>query len=75
MVAVEGLGNVWLTHSGRFVRASPEQIRLASFQEWKSLPTREKATTDVKPMSSFSQNLKGGIFIDLEGDETPPMMR
>lgn len=23
-------------------------------------------------MSSFSQNLKGGIFIDLEGDETLP---
>ena len=33
VVAVEGSRNVWLNHSGRLVRACPEQIRPASFRE------------------------------------------
>ena len=72
VVAVEGLRNVWLNHSGRLVRASPEQIRPASFREWKKLPESPRSSADAKPISSFSQNLRGGVFIDLEGDDIPP---
>ena len=67
IVAVEGSRNVWLNHSGKLIRASPEQIRPASFREWKQMKTLE--TPGDVSSSSFSQNLKDGGFIDLEADE------
>ena len=69
VVAVEGNRNVWLNHSGKLIRASPEQIRPASFREWKQMKTPE--TSGKFSQSSFSQNLKDGGFIDLEEDGIP----
>ena len=69
VVAVEGNRNVWLNHSGKLIRASPEQIRPASFRERKQMKTPE--TSGNFPSSSFSQNLKDGGFIDLEEDGIP----
>ena len=70
VVAVEGTRNVWLNHSGKLVRACPEQIRPATFREWKL--NGESATSPASSSASgFVQNLKGGVFIDLEGEEVP----
>ena len=70
VVAVEGTRNVWLNHGGRLVRACPEQIRPASFREWKHAKELVPSS-EVSSISRFSQNLKGGGFIDLEEDGIP----
>ena len=70
VVAVEGTRNVWLNHSGRLVRACPEQIRPASFREWQQSSVQSPAQ-GKSPASVFSKNLKGGGFIDLEGEGIP----
>eukprot|EP00435_Cladocopium_sp_Y103_P020778 s1772_g5.t1 len=70
VVAVEGTKNVWLNHSGRLIRACPEQIRPASFREWKMNP-ESKDSTEGSSASAFAKNLKGGVFIDLDGEEIP----
>ena len=36
VVAIEGTRNVWMNHAGKLVRASPEQLRPASFREWEA---------------------------------------
>ena len=64
VVVVEGTRNVWLNHSGKLVRAAPEQLRPASFREWKTL-------RDMMAKPSWSQPLTSGTFIDLEGDDLP----
>ena len=64
VVAVEGCRNVWLNHSGRLVRACPEQIRPASFREWRTLQTQRSVAMEENSPGRFSQNLRGGVFID-----------
>ena len=68
VVAVEGSRNVWLNHSGRLVRACPEQIRPASFREWRTLQTQRSVAMEENSPGRFSQNLRGGVFIDLSND-------
>ena len=60
VVAVEGCRNVWLNHSGRLVRACPEQIRPASFREWRTLQTQRSVAMEENSPGRFSQNLRGG---------------
>ena len=38
VIAVEGSRVLWLSHGGRLVRASPEQVRPASLREYHLLP-------------------------------------
>jgi len=71
VVAVEGSRNVWLNHSGRLVRACPEQIRPASFREWRTLQKQRSVAMEESSPGRFSQNLRGGVFIDLSNDGIP----
>ena len=71
VVAVEGTRNVWLNHSGRLIRACPEQIRPASFREWKSLQAQNLQSSEDNSPGKFSQNLRGGAYIDLSNDGVP----
>ena len=46
---VEGNKVIWLSHANRLIRASPEQLRPASFREWKTVQKSEEskhATSD-----------------------------
>ncbi|CAL1166937.1 unnamed protein product [Cladocopium goreaui] len=67
VVAVEQKRVVWLSHLGRLVRASPEQIRPASLREFINLPRGED--NQVK-----NEEPKGRSFVDLSGDpeDFPP---
>ena len=55
VVTVEGTRNVWVNHSGRLVRASPEQLRPASFREWKAVEQ------EVTGMGGRFPNLRDGL--------------
>lgn len=69
VVAVEGQRNIWMNHSGRLVRASPEQVRPASFREWKAV---ERLVTDGSGrFSDLRGSLHSGAFIDLEAEPLP----
>ena len=70
VVAIEGTRNVWMNHSGKLIRACPEQIRPASFREWKQMKTLQ-TSSETPSASTFAKNLKSGGFIDLDGDEIP----
>lgn len=43
IVTVEGLRVIWLMRANKLIRASPEQLRPASFREWKQVATSEEA--------------------------------
>ena len=40
MIVVEGRKVIWLSHLGRIIRASPEQIRPASLREYHRFSTK-----------------------------------
>ena len=67
VVAVEHKRVVWLSHLGRLVRASPEQIRPASLREYSNLPRGED--NQIK-----NEEPKGKSFVDLNGEpeDFPP---
>ena len=69
IVAVEGVRNIWMNHSGKLVHASPEQVRPASFREWRAV---EHAFTETGGrFSGLRDGLLSGAFIDLEDDSRP----
>ena len=69
VVAVEGHRNVWLNHSGKLVRASPEQVRPASFREWKAVTDAEQRLRLEKP--KWNLPISSGAFLDLESEPVP----
>eukprot|EP00435_Cladocopium_sp_Y103_P052633 s419_g16.t1 len=61
VIAVEQRKVVWLSHLGRLVRASPEQIRPASLREYLHLPRDlHGQVVDEKP--------QGRNYVELEGE-------
>ena len=70
VVATEGSRNVWLNHCGKLVRASPEQLRPASFREWNALKLQSDQGNG-SPSKVFPQPLKSGVFIDLDQGDIP----
>ena len=72
IIALEKSKVVWLSHSGRLIRASPEQIRAASLQEWQNIPKDDKGNPLVQ-MGNLKDRLKSAPqYVDLEGEEVPP---
>ena len=69
VVAVEGSKNVWLNHAGKLVRTSPEQLRAASFREWKQ--AKELLTESGPGNSDLQRALNDGSFIDVDGEDFP----
>ena len=69
VIAVEGLRNIWLNHSGRLVRASPEQVRPASFREWKAVELQARESTGRLP--DIRGSLGSGAFLDLGTEPLP----
>ena len=69
VVAIEGTRNVWMNHAGKLVRASPEQLRPASFREWKL--ARELELESGVEKKVFQQPLRDGGFVDLEEEGIP----
>ena len=62
---------VWLSHAGRLVRASPEQIRAASLREWGKVPKDEQGRPLCQGIPLKEQLRKSPQYIDLEGEEIP----
>ena len=72
IIALEKSKVVWLSHSGRLIRASPEQIRAASLREWQNIPKDDKGHPLVQ-LDNLKDHLKSAPqYVDLEGEETPP---
>ena len=69
VAAVEGSKNVWLNHAGKLVRTSPEQLRAASFREWKQ--AKELLTESGPGNSDLQRALNDGSFIDVDGEDLP----
>ena len=69
VVAVEGNRNIWMNHSGRLVRASPEQVRPASFREWKAV--EQAVSQGGGSFADLRGGLQAGTFIDLEDEPLP----
>ena len=63
---------VWLSHAGRLVRASPEQIRAASLREWGKIPKDEQGRPLSQGTSLKEQLRRSPQYVDLEGEELPP---
>ena len=70
VVAVEGTRNVWLSHCGKLLRASPEQLRPKSFREWNALKLQSDQG-DSSKSQAFPKPLKNSVFIDLDSGEIP----
>ena len=67
VVVVEGTKVVWLSHASRLIRASPEQLRPASFREWKAALKTEEAR---HPTAEWVRKAQHDSFFDL-GDDVP----
>ena len=68
IVATKGLKSVWMNHSGKLVRACPEQIRPASFREWHAV---QKSALEADKIDGESLRGVKGDFLDLDGEEIP----
>ena len=71
IIAIEKSKVVWLAHSGRLVRASPEQLRPASLREWQRVPKDERGKPLANLMSLKEQLRQAPNFLDLDGEERP----
>ena len=69
IIAIEKSKVVWLAHSGRLVRASPEQLRPASLREWQLVPKDERGKPLANLMSLKEQLREAPNFLDLDGEE------
>jgi hypothetical protein len=67
VAVVESSKVIWLTHANRLIRASPEQLRAASFREWKAVQSTEEAR---HPTVNWLKRSQHDDFFDL-GDELP----
>jgi len=66
---VEGHKVVWVTHANKLIRASPEQLRPASFREWKSVQDLDE--NKVTP-AEWLKKAGHQDFFDL-GDDLPDL--
>eukprot|EP00435_Cladocopium_sp_Y103_P061648 s411_g23.t1 len=64
---VEGTKIVWLSHANKLIRASPEQLRPASFREWKAVQSSEESKY---PTDEWLKRAQYQDFFDL-GDSVP----
>ena len=71
VVLIEKRRVVWLTHGHRLVRASPEQLRPASLQEWRSAREQSEQTQTLSVERALTQ-ARHRDYIDLDADELPP---
>ena len=71
VLAVEGTRVVWLSHAGRLVRASPEQLRAASLREWRLVRRAEEGGAGTAP-TVWTRQLKSSAYLDLESDSQEP---
>ena len=62
---------VWLSHAGRLIRASPEQIRAASRRERNQVPKDDQGRPLCQGTPLKEQLRKSPQYIDLEGEEVP----
>ena len=62
---VEGTKIVWLSHANRLIRASPEQLRPASFREWKKVQETEEAKY---PVTDWLKRAQYQDYSDLGGE-------
>ena len=73
IISIEKQRVVWLSHAGRLIRASPEQIRAASLREWHYIPKNEDGIP-LDTLKPLKEKLKGApLFVDLEGGENPSL--
>ena len=71
VIAVEKSKVVWLAHSGRLIRASPEQLRPASLREWSRVPKDEQGRP-LEHLTSLKERLRQAPnYLDLDGEERP----
>ena len=71
VIAVEKSKVVWLAHSGRLIRASPEQLRPASLREWSRAPKDEQGRP-LERLTSLKERLRQAPnYLDLDGEERP----
>ena len=72
VIAKEKEKVVWLSHAGRLIRASPEQIRAASLPEWEMIPKSEQGSP-LQQLEPLKNQLKHAPqYFDLEGEDIPP---
>ena len=64
---VEGTKVLWLSHANKLIRASPEQVRPASFREWKEVQKTEEAK---HPVGDWLKKAQYQDYFDL-GEEVP----
>ena len=70
-LAIEKQKVVWLSHAGRLIRASPEQLRAASLREWARLP-KDSLGHPLEQGRDLKEKLKQApSFLDLEDEGTP----
>ena len=65
VLMLDGRHVIWLSHAGKLIRASPEQLRPASLREWKI--ARDAGVVEG-PSGQWKQQLQAGILLEL-GDE------
>ncbi|CAE7412366.1 RE1 [Symbiodinium pilosum] len=71
IIAIEKQKVVWLSHAGRLIRASPEQLRAASLREWARLP-KDSLGHPLEQGRDLKEKLKQApSFLDLEDEGTP----
>ena len=71
LIALERNKVVWLSHLGRLVRASPEQLRPASFRKWAKLPKDEKGHPAEQHQTRQQRLWNIPNFLDVEREERP----
>ncbi|CAE7222825.1 GIP [Symbiodinium pilosum] len=72
VIATEKQKVVWLSHAGRLIRASPEQLRAASLREWQKVP-KDDHGKPLQQLEPLKERLKSAPqYFDLEGEDVPP---
>ena len=71
IIAVEKSKVVWLSHAGRLVRASPEQLRPASLREWGGV-AKDANGQPLEQLTSLKERLRQAPqYLDLDGEDRP----
>ena len=71
IVSIERGKIIWISHMGKLIRASPEQVRAASLREWSNVEKddRGRPLDQIRPLRERLQ--ASPQFVDLEGEEVP----
>ena len=71
VVSIEKNKVVWISHQGRLVRASPEQVRAASLREWQAVP-KDSSGVPLEQATDLKERLRNSPqYLDIESEERP----